>query len=155
MHEDRNAVELIEFNYLLIEDVVAVMRDVIPVCSGYQDFALSIKDVQGADAFHFVYTITKDFNVIDCMNQEEKREDQRSLIKYALPVTVNTMGKRGKDKKDGKDIATTDVEDILNSILPPREYTKDKQQLYIESVLSTPATETDVIMLQHVTLLFK
>jgi dynein light intermediate chain len=89
------------------------------------------------------------------MNQEEKREDQRSLIKYALPVTVNTMGKRGKDKKDGKDIATTDVEDILNSILPPREYTKDKQQLYIESVLSTPATETDVIMLQHVALLFK
>lgn len=80
---------------------------------------------------------------------ENNREDQRSLIKYAKPVIVSTMGKRGKDKAEGKDIATTDVEDILNSILPPREYTKDKQQLYIESVLSTPATETDVIMLSQ------
>jgi len=33
--------------------------------------------------------------------------------------------------------------------LPPREYTKDKQQLYIESVLSTPATKADVVMLQQ------
>ena len=32
------------------------------------------------------------------------------------------------------------TEDILNSILPPREYTIDKKQLYIENVLSTPAT---------------
>ena len=80
---------------------------------------------------------------------DNKRDDQRSLIKYAKPVIVSTMGKRGKDKTDGKDIATTDTEDILNSILPPREYTKDKQQLYIESVLSTPATETDVIMLSQ------
>jgi hypothetical protein len=83
-------------------------------------------------------------------NQEEKRDDQRSLIKYARPVIVSTMGKRGKDKGEGKDIATTEIEDILNSILPPREYTKDKQQLHIESVSSTAATETDVIMLYNV-----
>lgn len=81
---------------------------------------------------------------------DDKREDQRSLIKYARPVIVSTMGKRGKDKAEGKDIATTEIEDILNSILPPREYTKDKQQLHIESVSSTAATESDVIQLQHV-----
>jgi Axonemal dynein light chain len=81
---------------------------------------------------------------------DDKREDQRSLIKYARPVIVSTMGKRGKDKTEGKDIATTEIEDILNSILPPREYTKDKQQLHIESVSSTAATESDVIQLQHV-----
>lgn len=81
--------------------------------------------------------------------QDEKRDDQRSLIKYARPVIVSTMGKRGKEKGEGKDIATTEIEDILNSILPPREYTKDKQQLHIESVSSTAATETDVIMLYN------
>ena len=51
---------------------------------------------------------------------------------------------------DNKDVGVTKTEDILNSILPPREYTKDKQQLYIESVLSTPATRGDVILLQQV-----
>lgn len=81
--------------------------------------------------------------------QDDKREEQRSLIKYAKPVIVSTMGKRGKDKAENKDSAAENIEDVLNSILPPREYTKDKQQLYIESVLSTPATETDVIILSH------
>lgn len=83
-------------------------------------------------------------------NQDGKGEDQRSLIKYARPVIVSTMGKRGKEKGEAKDIATTEIEDILNSILPPREYTKDKQQLHIESVSSNAATESDVIQLQHV-----
>jgi len=68
----------------------------------------------------------------------------------------STTGKRGKDgKKDlkgEKDITSTNTEDILNSILPPREYTRDKQQLFIESVLSTPATKADVIMLQQVSI---
>lgn len=86
-------------------------------------------------------------------NFDDKRDDTRSLIKYAKETIVSTTGKRGKDgKKDAKgekDITSTNTEDILNSILPPREYTKDKQQLYIESVLSTPATKADVVMLQQ------
>ena len=85
-------------------------------------------------------------------NADDKHNDNKSLIKYAKAVIVSTTGKRGKDgKKDAKggekDITSTNTEDILNSILPPREYTKDKQQLYIESVLSTPATKADVVML--------
>lgn len=31
--------------------------------------------------------------------------------------------------------------------MPPREYTLDKKQLYIENVLSTPSTREDVIAL--------
>lgn len=51
-----------------------------------------------------------------------------SLVVYASPVLVSTSGKRqGKDKK--KDVPQTitnaHTEDILNSILPPREYTMD------------------------------
>jgi len=37
----------------------------------------------------------------------------------------------------------------LNSILPPREFTSDKQQLWIQSVLSTPATKAEVLALQE------
>merc|ERR1711966_529630 len=42
----------------------------------------------------------------------------------------------------------TQTEDILNSILPPREWTEDGQ-LWIQYVSSTPATRLDVISLQE------
>ena len=47
-----------------------------------------------------------------------------SLVKYAHPVLVSTSGKT-------KDLGSTQginqhTGDILNSILPPREYTMDK-----------------------------
>merc|ERR1712031_11057 len=63
------------------------------------------------------------------------------------------MGKsKGKGKaalppvNDSK--APTQTEDILNSILPPREWTEDGQ-LWIQYVSSTPATRLDVINLQE------
>lgn len=42
----------------------------------------------------------------------------------------------------------TQTEDILNSILPPREWTEDGQ-LWVQYVSSTPATRLDVITLQE------
>lgn len=42
----------------------------------------------------------------------------------------------------------TQTEDILNSILPPREWTEDGQ-LWVQYVSSTPATRLDVINLQE------
>ena len=68
-----------------------------------------------------------------------------SLVKYAHPVLVSTSGKR----KDQPSQINQHTEDILNSILPPREYTMDKQQLWIQSVLPTPATKADVMQLQE------
>ena len=79
------------------------------------------------------------------------------LVKYAPPVLVST-GKNNlknvkgkKDLKNLQDLEKTNAhtEDILNSILPPREYTLDRQQLMIQSVLSTPATKADVLKLQE------
>merc|ERR1719164_99160 len=77
-----------------------------------------------------------------------------SLVKYDNPVLVNSA----KDKKSkkgglppvvGADAkAPTQTEDILNSILPPREWTEDGQ-LWIQYVSSTPATRLDVINLQE------
>jgi dynein light intermediate chain len=43
---------------------------------------------------------------------------------------------------------STQTEDILNSILPPREWTEDGQ-LWVQYVSSTPATRLDVINLQE------
>jgi dynein light intermediate chain len=55
-----------------------------------------------------------------------------SLVKYGNAVMVSTSGK--KNIKDTKNIpqntSAAYTEDILNSILPPREYTMDKQQLW-------------------------
>mmetsp|Transcript_11740 Transcript_11740/g.37315 ORF Transcript_11740/g.37315 Transcript_11740/m.37315 type:complete len:401 (+) Transcript_11740:164-1366(+) len=48
------------------------------------------------------------------------------------------------DQKPG----LTQTEDILNSILPPREWTEDGQ-LWVQYVSSTPATRLDVINLQE------
>merc|ERR1719316_2370020 len=44
--------------------------------------------------------------------------------------------------------AMSQTEDILNSILPPREWTQE-DQLWVQYVSSTPATRADVINLQE------
>mmetsp|Transcript_3049 Transcript_3049/g.5540 ORF Transcript_3049/g.5540 Transcript_3049/m.5540 type:complete len:242 (-) Transcript_3049:157-882(-) len=80
-----------------------------------------------------------------------------SLVKYDNPTLVSTTkDKRSKDKSaKKKDLppveqkaGLTQTEDILNSILPPREWTEDGQ-LWVQYVSSTPATRLDVINLQE------
>lgn len=80
-----------------------------------------------------------------------------SLVKYDPPAAVQTIKKA--DKKGGKPGVSaprkgadgkggTQTEDILNSILPPREWT-DEGQLWMQYVSSNPATRLDVINLQE------
>lgn len=73
---------------------------------------------------------------------------QGSLVKYNTAILVSLGA--GKGKKSGKksDKPTTQTEDILNSILPPREWTEDGQ-LWVQFVSSTPATRLDVVNLQE------
>lgn len=76
---------------------------------------------------------------------------QASLVKYNTPILISTTtGKKGKKDKKAKDAqpAMTQTEDILNSILPPREWTQE-DQLWVQYVSSTPATRADVINLQE------
>ena len=49
---------------------------------------------------------------------------QASLIKYNTPILISTTGNKGKKKDKKKDVIPemTQTEDILNSILPPREW---------------------------------
>ena len=72
-----------------------------------------------------------------------------SLVKYNNAVLVSTTQSRKKSSKGGGpgDKPTSQTEDILNSILPPREWTNDGQ-LWVQYVSSTPATRLDVINLQ-------
>lgn len=77
---------------------------------------------------------------------------QASLVKYNTPILISTTGasKGKKDKGKAKDAqpAMSQTEDILNSILPPREWTQE-DQLWVQYVSSTPATRADVINLQE------
>jgi dynein light intermediate chain len=74
-----------------------------------------------------------------------------SLVKYDTPILVSTT-KTGT-RKPGKAAASSGgsspaTGEILNSILPPREWTDDGQ-LWVQYVSSTPATRLDVIQLQE------
>lgn len=74
-----------------------------------------------------------------------------SLVRYDNPILVSAS----KDPRGGRKGAAAEVkqnltptEDILNSILPPREWTEDGQ-LWVQYVSSTPATRSDVTGLQE------
>jgi dynein light intermediate chain len=74
-----------------------------------------------------------------------------SLVKYNTPILVNLSAKNKNKKEKQKEKApstATQTEDILNSILPPREWTEDGQ-LWVQYVSSTPATRLDVVNLQQ------
>lgn len=69
-----------------------------------------------------------------------------SLVRYDNPLQIiTTKDPRGR-KKGESNLSPT--EDILNSILPPREWTEDGV-LRVQYVSSTPATRQDVITLQE------
>lgn len=76
-----------------------------------------------------------------------KDDDFKSLVKYAKPTVLSPVEKNENTTNEVQDFYNSKTEDILNSILPPREYTIDKKQLYIENVLATPSTREDVIQL--------
>ncbi|GAQ87532.1 dynein light chain [Klebsormidium nitens] len=92
----------------------------------------------------------------------------QSLVKYDNPVQVSTGKGKSKTLKGDKGTLKgtlpkgtkilppveqkpgfTQTEDILNSILPPREWTAEDSQLWVQYVSSTPATRLDVINLQE------
>lgn len=70
-----------------------------------------------------------------------------SLVKYTTPIAVASTSKGRKVAKSKKKEASQ-TEDILNSILPPREFNAD-EQLWVQNVSSTPATRADVLQLEE------
>ncbi|KAH0788909.1 33 kDa inner dynein arm light chain, axonemal [Histomonas meleagridis] len=74
-----------------------------------------------------------------------KEKTKETLLKYDVPVLAASAMKKTKKTEQTSDSLTRDV---LNSILPPREFTENGQD-YIQYVSSTPASRTDVIHLQQ------
>lgn len=71
-----------------------------------------------------------------------------SLVKYDNPILVSTTKDSKKQKSKAAERRTSQTEDILNSILPPREWA-DSGQLWVQYVSSVPATRLDVVNLQE------
>jgi dynein light intermediate chain len=80
--------------------------------------------------------------------QAVSTEHAPSLVRYSKPVVLSkgAIEKKGRKKEEEQEIVTN-TQDILNSILPPFDYSKNGQ-VYREYVLSTPATKADIIGLQ-------
>jgi dynein light intermediate chain, axonemal len=77
----------------------------------------------------------------------------QSLVKYDNAVLLTdakkkTAARKTKATKSGEAAAVPQTEDILNSILPPREFEEDGQK-WVQFVSSTPATRLDVLNLQE------
>ena len=75
--------------------------------------------------------------------------EQSSLVKYSTPVLLSGAGKTHNNKKAKKDEELHHTEDILGQILPPKEHRTDNGQLWVQTVLSTPATKNEVIQLHE------
>mmetsp|Transcript_21928 Transcript_21928/g.52035 ORF Transcript_21928/g.52035 Transcript_21928/m.52035 type:complete len:245 (+) Transcript_21928:57-791(+) len=76
-----------------------------------------------------------------------------SLVKYDKPVLVSSSKDKAKSKKTKAEALGVDkkakalqTEDILNAILPPREWTEDGE-LWVQYVSAVPATRSDAISL--------
>lgn len=72
---------------------------------------------------------------------------KETLLKYDPPVLAGTTMKRTKPSVPGE-TADPLTRDVLNSILPPREFTQDGQD-YVQHVSTAAAPRTDVIKLQQ------
>lgn len=75
-----------------------------------------------------------------------------SLVKYDIPI-LHSEAKRRKELKDKKKVPlgphiVPQPEDVLYSIIPPREYQENGEK-WVQFVSSTPATRLDVINLQE------
>lgn len=77
-----------------------------------------------------------------------------SLVQYNQPVLVShekskdLLHKQTSNTHEQKQIQNIHIEDILNSILPPKEWSEN-DQLWVQYVSSRPSTRNDVINLQQ------
>ncbi|KAF6214105.1 hypothetical protein GE061_011836 [Apolygus lucorum] len=87
-------------------------------------------------------------------------DSAKSLVKFTNPILVMNKAEKGKEEKKrlpqlirtpkyAKEITAdrcTDTQEILNCILPPREW-EENGQIWREQVSSEPATRADVMKL--------
>ncbi|XP_065157667.1 putative inner dynein arm light chain, axonemal [Atheta coriaria] len=80
--------------------------------------------------------------------------DQSTLVKYDNPLLVTKHDDNSKEvdiqtcKTKGVADPKHEIEEVLNSILPPKEW-EEEGQLWRQHVSTTPATRQDVVNLQE------
>jgi hypothetical protein len=72
----------------------------------------------------------------DCRDRPAMLPPHTSLVQYDNPVLVSTSSKANKGK-GGEKQTLTPTEDILNSILPPREWTEVQPLLWYQPYCNT------------------
>jgi dynein light intermediate chain len=73
-----------------------------------------------------------------------------NLLKYDVPVLAGNADQKRKPKTPlGGQPTDLLTRDVLNSILPPREFKNDAGDDLIQYVSTTPAARSDVVKLQH------
>jgi dynein light intermediate chain len=70
-----------------------------------------------------------------------------SLLKYEAPLYVGDSSSSSKPKPDSKG-ASSQIDEILNSVLPPREW-QEESGGWMQYTSKNPATRLDVINLQE------
>ena len=104
--------------------------------------------VQQQDQGYYV-----DNDEIGPLNGDEEDLDmpRESLLHYVAPETIEEVQARAQNKKRQTKAAKkqSQLQDVLNSLLPPREF-KDANtgQQYVQKVSPTPASRSDVLKLQ-------
>jgi dynein light intermediate chain len=87
--------------------------------------------------------------VLVSKNTDKKTPKAKQLKTTSVAVPDGTVVVPPKPKTaNGEAGGATETDEILNSILPPREWT-DGSQLWVQQVSSTPATRLDVVALQE------
>jgi dynein light intermediate chain len=73
-----------------------------------------------------------------------------SLVKYDVPILAGNNDVKKKNVPIAANAQPTEIltRDVLNSILPPRIFTENSEEL-VQYVSTTPATRSDVIKLQN------
>ncbi|OHT06578.1 hypothetical protein TRFO_25311 [Tritrichomonas foetus] len=73
---------------------------------------------------------------------------KETLLKYDVPVLAGASSTKKTRTMQNDQSSDPLTRDVLNSILPPREFVEDGQD-YIQYVSTQPATRTEVVKLQH------
>ena len=76
-----------------------------------------------------------------------------SLLKYDDPLQITGDGsvpkRRSAASKQGGGADNWQLEEVLNSVLPPRTFESTDENTYMQYVAKTPATRLDVLVLQE------
>ena len=82
-------------------------------------------------------------------NTDKKSPNSKQLnASPQIPTSGGPVPSAAAGKAPPSDAKQQQTEEILNTILPPKEWT-DNNQLWIQQVSSTPATRLDVVNLQE------